>query len=150
MMNREKEDRLIARALKVAEQRMSYNEHPFIESPQAVNNYLKLWAVGRDEEYFGVIWLTAKHKIMSHEILFRGTIDGAGVYPRVVVKNGLAINAAAAVVFHNHPSGDPTPSNADILLTTKLKEALILVDIRLLDHMIVGKTIKSMAEAGYL
>lgn len=149
-MTREKEDRLLARALKIAEQRMSYSDEFSFESPQAATNYLLLWAVDRSEEHFGVIWLTAKHKVISHEILFRGTVDGAGVYPRVVVKNGLAVNAAAAVVFHNHPSGDSTPSSADIHLTTKLKEALLLVDIRLLDHMIVGKTINSMAEAGYL
>lgn len=150
MITREKEDRLIARALKIAKQRMGYDAEFSLESPEAVTNYLLLWAVERSEEHFGVIWLTAKHRVISHEILFRGTIDGAGVYPRVVVKNGLAVNAAAAVVFHNHPSGDSSPSQADIHLTTKLKEALLLVDIRLLDHMIVGTTINSMAEAGYL
>ena len=87
---------------------------------------------------------------MYVDTLFTGTIDGASVYPRIVVKAALAHNAAAVILFHNHPSGCPDPSNADRVLTQKLKEALALVDVRVLDHMIVGSTIASLAELGYL
>jgi len=94
--------------------------------------------------------LDKRHRLIEYVELFRGTIDGASVHPREVVKEALARNAAALICTHGHPSGDPTPSQADELITVKLKEALALVDIRLLDHLIVGNTISSMAEMGLL
>ena len=85
-----------------------------------------------------MLLLDTKHKIIGFHELFRGTIDSASVYPREVVKTALEHNAAAMIITHNHPSGNPEPSQADIQLTTRLKEALALVDVRVLDHIIVG------------
>jgi len=92
---------------------------------------------GRDYESFGAAFLTTRHTLITAEVLFRGTVDGATVYPREVVKRALQLGAAAVIVFHNHPSGDPTPSEADRKITKKLREALRLVDVRLLDHVVV-------------
>ena len=89
--------------------------------------------------------------MIKFEELFQGTIDGASVYPREVVKKALALNAAAVILAHNHPSGLAEPSQADIRITDKLKSALLLVDIRVLDHMIVGDgEVLSFAESGIL
>lgn len=140
------DDELIAAALKVAEKRLHYGNH--LTDPQLVRDYLRLKVSGLTEEAFGVIWLNAKHGVIDCQVLFRGSIDCASVYPRVLVKEGLAANAAACIVYHNHPSGDPEPSQADVTLTRRLKEALVLVDIRLLDHMVVGSSIISLAETG--
>ena len=149
-MKREEEDELLYRALRIAEQRMLYNDSPLLESPQAVRDFLLLWAAQQTEESFGAIWLTSKHQVIDVQILALGTIDGATVYPRALVRAGIAANAAAVILFHNHPSGNPEPSQADRTLTTKCKEALVLVDIRLLDHMIIGNSIISMAESGWI
>ena len=127
---------------------MTYGE--MLVSPEHVRDYLKLSMCTQESEVFGVIWLTAKHSVICHEILFNGTIDGSAVYAREVVKHALKHNAAAAFIFHNHPSGNPEPSNADKLLTAKLKEALAIVDVRLLDHFVVGASVISFAERGYL
>jgi len=86
--------------------------------------------------------------LIEYVELFRGGIDGASVHPREIVKEALSRNAAAVVIAHGHPSGDPSPSRADELVTQRLKEALALVEIRLLDHLIVGNTVVSMAEMG--
>ena len=152
--NIKNDDQLLHEALKVAEKRLKY-EGVSLESPQAVKDYLHLKiATGsqeeRESELFGVIWLNTKHQVIHTQVLFHGTLDSSSVYPRVVVKAGLAVNAGAAIVFHNHPSGNPEPSQADRVLTTKLKEALSLVDIRLLDHMVVGASVVSLAEKGWL
>lgn len=103
-----------------------------------------------EHEVFGVIYLDKRHKVITHEVMFRGTIDGASVYPREVAKAALLNNAAACIVFHNHPSGEPEPSRADVSLTQRLKDALDLLDIRILDHLIVGDTTTSFAEKGML
>ena len=100
---------------------------------------------------FSVIFLDNRHRVISFEIMFRGTIDGSSVYPREVVKTALKHNAAATIFAHNHPSGDPEPSKADESITQRLKEALALVDIRVLDHLVVGSSeIVSFAERGLL
>ncbi len=102
-------------------------------------------------EVFSCLWLDTKHRMITFEPLFHGTIDRAQVYPREVVKKGLAHNAAAVIFAHNHPSGDPTASHADIRLTQQLKTALDLVDIRVLDHIIVGDAqCYSLAQTGEL
>lgn len=101
-------------------------------------------------EAFGVLFLTARHKVIAYEVLFQGTIDGASVYPREVVKRALANNAAALIICHNHPSGNPEPSEADKQLTQRLKEILAMVDVRILDHFIIGDTVTSFAEQGLL
>ena len=98
-------------------------------------------------EVFGVICLDSQHRVLGFDDLFQGTIDGAMVYPRVVAQHALEKNAAAVIFYHNHPSGVPEPSPADVALTARLKDALSFFDIRVLDHMIVGaEGIVSMAE----
>jgi len=104
-----------------------------------------------EHEVFSIIFLDNRHKVISYEELFRGTIDGASVYPREVVKRSLQLNAAAIILAHNHPSGEPEPSSSDERITRRLKEALSLVDIRVLDHIIIGGTTNvSLAERGLL
>jgi DNA repair protein RadC len=99
---------------------------------------------------FYAVWLNSQHQVIHHGELFHGTIDSASIYPREVVKAGLACNASAVIVAHNHPSGNPEPSNADIKITQRLKDALALLDICLLDHFIVGTTATSMADSGLI
>jgi len=101
-------------------------------------------------EVFYALWLNSQHQVIHHGELFRGTIDGASIYPREVVKAGLACNAAAVIFAHNHPSGHAEPSSADIQITKRLKEALSLMDIRVLDHFVIGSSTTSMAEKGLL
>lgn len=122
-----------------------------LESPQAVRDYLKAQLRHEPHEVFGCLFLDAKHRVLAFEALFRGTVDGASVYPRQVVKRALAHNAAALILTHNHPSGVAEPSQADRQLTERLKEALALVDVRVLDHFIVGDGEPlSMAESGWM
>jgi DNA repair protein RadC len=109
-----------------------------LESPQQVRDYLKARLRHEPHEIFGCLFLDTRHRVLAFEALFHGTIDGASVYPRQVVKRALAHNAAAVILTHNHPSGIAEPSQADRLLTTRLKDALALVDVRVLDHFIVG------------
>jgi DNA repair protein RadC len=94
--------------------------------------------------------LDNQHRVIACDELFRGTIDGASVYPREVVKAALQYNAAALIMAHNHPSGISDPSQADRVITEKLKEALALIDVRVLDHFIVGENVYSFAEHGLL
>jgi DNA repair protein RadC len=105
---------------------------------------------GKDYEVFGLVHLTARHRLIAVEDLFRGTIDGARVYPREVVKSALARGSASVIIFHNHPSGGSEPSQADEEVTRRLRQALALVDVRLLDHLIVAEKIYSFAEHGIL
>lgn len=105
----------------------------------------------RPHETFCCLFLDTRHRVLAFEELFRGTLDGAAVYPREVVKQALAHNAAAVILAHNHPSGVAEPSRADKVLTQRLKDALALVDIRVLDHLVVGDgEITSFAECGLL
>jgi len=122
-----------------------------LDSPRAVREFLALKLGTLEHEIFAVLLLDARHRLIEYVELFRGTIDGASVHPREVVKLALARNAAALVIAHPHPSGETTPSQADELITTRLREALALVDIRVLDHIIVagGETL-SMAERGLI
>lgn len=120
-------------------------------SPTAVRQYLQLTLGKRAYETFAILFLDVKNRLIASEELFRGTLTHASVYPREVVKAALAHNAAAVMLAHNHPSGSPEPSNADHNLTEKLKQALALVDIRVLDHFVVaGHQIYSFAEHGQL
>lgn len=122
-----------------------------LESPQAVRDYLKAQLRHEPHEVFGCLFLDARHRVLAYEALFRGTIDGASVYPRQLVKRALAHNAAALILTHNHPSGVAEPSQADRVLTERIKEAMALVDVRVLDHFIIGDGEPlSMAERGWL
>lgn len=109
-----------------------------LESPQAVRDYLKARLRHEQHEVFACLFLDTRHRVLAFEVLFQGSIDGASVYPRQVVKRTLAHNAAALILTHNHPSGDARPSLADRQLTARLKEALALIDVRVLDHFIIG------------
>ena len=104
----------------------------------------------REQEVFAALFLDNKHRVIEYEELFFGTIDSASVHPRIIAQRALQLNAAAVIVAHNHPSGEPEPSRADEAITLRLKEALALVDIRLLDHLIVGDRCCSLAERGVL
>ncbi len=120
-----------------------------LTSPDATRHYLKSRLVTRPHEVFACLFLDTRHRIIRYEELFSGTIDGAAVYPREVVRRALDYNAAALILAHNHPSGIAEPSEADIHLTERLKSALALVDVRVLDHMIVGHgEVTSLAEKG--
>lgn len=122
-----------------------------LTSPGAVRDYLRLTLGGLEHEVFVVIFLDAQHRVLSVEELFRGTLTQTSVYPREVVKAALRANAAAIIFAHNHPSGVAQPSHADELLTRNLKDALALVDVKVLDHFIVaGSSTLSFAERGLL
>jgi DNA repair protein RadC len=122
-----------------------------LTSPGAVRDYLRLALGGREHEVFVCLWLDAQHRVVSMQEPFRGTLTQTSVYPREIVKAALAANAAAVIFAHNHPSGVAQPSQADELLTRNLKEALALVDVKVLDHFIVaGSQAISFAERGLL
>jgi DNA repair protein RadC len=126
-------------------------ERSAFRHPSMVKDYLCLWFANRPYEAFVALFLDAQHRLIDAKELFKGTVNQTAVYPREVVKAALALNAAAVVVSHNHPSGSLDPSNADHLLTKGIKEALQTVEIRLLDHLIIGgnKSL-SFAEKGLL
>ena len=117
-------------------------------SPNDSKEYLQVQLGHLEHEVFAILWLDQRHRILEFETLFRGTIDGASVHPREVVKAALHHGAAACILAHDHPSGDSSPSEADKRITARLREALALVDVRVLDHIIVGETCTSMAELG--
>jgi DNA repair protein RadC len=122
-----------------------------LTTPGAVRDYLRLALGGRAYEVFVCIFMDAQHRVISAQELFRGTLTQTSVYPREVVKAALAANAAAVIFAHNHPSGVAQPSQADELLTRQLREALALVDVRVLDHFIIaGNQALSFAERGLL
>ncbi len=127
------------------------SEKPVFESPQMVRDHLRLRLGGLQHEVFGMLFLDAQHRLIHYEELFRGTLNQTSVYPREVVKRALALGAAAVVLAHNHPSGVAEPSRADEFLTQALKNALALVDVTVLDHVVVGRDhCVSMAERGLL
>jgi DNA repair protein RadC len=122
-----------------------------LSSPEQTRRYLRIRLADRKNEVFGCLFLDNRHRIIEVSELFQGTIDGASIHPRVVVQKALELNAAAMLFFHNHPSGVAEPSNADEAITRRLKEALALVDVRVLDHFVVtaGESV-SFAERGLL
>ena len=122
-----------------------------LSSPVETRNFLRLRLADYRNEVFGCLFLDNRHRIIAVRELFQGTIDGASVHPRVVVQHAMEVNAAAMVFFHNHPSGVAEPSRADEMLTRRLKDALALVDVRVLDHFVVsGGESVSFAERGLL
>lgn len=134
--------RLLARQLRGVE---------VMSSPGVIRDFLRVRLGGLEHEVFAVLMLDAQHRLIEYVELFRGTVSQASVYPREVVKETLARNAAAIVLVHNHPSGEASPSRADEFLTQTLKSALALVDVRVLDHLVVGGCdVLSFAERGLL
>ena len=122
-----------------------------LSSPQRVRQYCRLHLAGQPDEHFGCLFLTTQHALITFERLFRGTISGAAVYPRVLVRRCLELNAAAVILVHNHPSGVSEPSPADRQITERLQRALELIDVRVLDHLIVSAgDATSFAEQGLL
>lgn len=122
-----------------------------LASPTQAAEYFQRWLRASPRERFAVLFLDNRHRLIADDILFEGSIDSAAVHPRVVVQRAIAVNAAAVVVAHNHPSGVAEPSAADRHLTAQLKQALALVEVRLLDHFVIGDgPAVSMAERGWV
>ncbi|ENJ6308556.1 DNA repair protein RadC [Citrobacter freundii] len=144
------EQRTIRRALTLLESQLREPGAAFT-STAAVRDWLRLQLAGQERELFMVLYLDNQHRLLTHETLFKGTINHTQVHPREVVKSALKHNAAAVVVAHNHPSGDPEPSQCDRSITNRLKDVLALVDVKVLDHLVVGRDdIVSFAERGWL
>ena len=122
-----------------------------IRDPASAGRFFRMRLAHLESEEFHVMFLDTRHRIIAIEMLFRGTIDGAEVHPREVARMALKLNAAAVIVAHNHPSGNPEPSAADRAVTAQLKQALALLDVRLLDHFVVSATQEtSLAARGWV
>ena len=148
-LNEVEKQSVIALAMKVLA--IKHRAGRSLTKPDETRNFLRLRLADCRNEVFGCLFLDNRNRIIAVRELFQGTIDGASIYPRVVVQRALELNAAATVFFHNHPSGVAEPSNADEAITRRLKAALALVDIRVLDHFVVsaGESV-SFAERGLL
>ncbi|CAJ4445152.1 DNA repair protein RadC [Burkholderia pseudomallei] len=144
------EYQLIRDAIAVLERRL-FQRGPALTTPQEVIDYLRLTMTREDREVFAVVFLDTHHRVIAVEPLFFGTIDGAQVMPRVILHRALLLHCAALIAVHNHPSGETQPSAADQRLTAELAALLRLVDMRLLDHFIIGQGEPfSFAQAGLL
>ena len=142
-------DQILEAARQVIDRKMQRGTE--FSSPATVKEYLRTKLAGFDHEIFAILFLDTRHRLIEYVELFRGTIDGAEVHPREVVKEALQHNAATVIFAHNHPSGNPEPSAADRALTQRLKQALALIDVRKLDHVIVaGDRTTAFAERGWL
>jgi DNA repair protein RadC len=146
---RVEEDKVIQQALTILEARCCPGEP--MSGPGTVSRYLRLKLGALKNECFAVLYTNARHEVLELREHFHGTIDGASVYPRVIVQTALEVNAAAVILAHNHPSGVAEPSEADRQITRRLIQALALVDVRVLDHLVVtAKDVVSLAERGLL
>jgi DNA repair protein RadC len=143
------DEQVMARAAKILEKQMLHREP--LTHPQAVKDYLQHKIGTREYEVFLVIFLDNRHRVIASEEMFRGSIDGASVHPREVVRQALKHNAAAVIFSHNHPSGVAEPSQADCDITRRLRQSLELIEVRVLDHFVIGgaETL-SLAERGWL
>ena len=121
-----------------------------IGSPTDANDFLRMRLGALSHEEFHILWLDNRHRIIDCQKLFTGTIDGASIYPREVVRAALNVNACAAILAHNHPSGVAEPSAADRAITDELRDALRLIGVRILDHIVVGAECVSMAGRGLM
>ena len=140
---------ILAAAEHILEQRMVREES--LSDPSISARYLKAKLAVYPYEVFAVVFLDNRHRVIACEEMFRGTIDGASVHPREVVRSCIKHNAAAVIFAHNHPSGNPEPSAADRAITQRLKEALELIDVRVLDHFVIGSgTPTSLAQRGWI
>ena len=144
------EDWIVQQAIVLLERRV-FKAGPRLERPAAVRDYLRLKLVAEPNEIFVVVFMNSMHDVLAVEPMFHGTINATSVYPRVVLQRALQLNAAAVIFAHQHPSGTTEPSNADRVLTEQLKTALALIDVRVLDHFVIGQGAPySFAEAGLL
>ena len=131
--------------------RRKFRRGTAVRDPRSAGEYLVGELAHLDHECFAILWLDARHRVLAFDPLFRGTIDGTSVYPREVVRSAISVNAAACILAHNHPSGFGEPSPADTRITQRLKAALELVDVRVIDHLIVAADdCVSMAARGLL
>jgi len=143
------QDAVIELALAILQQRHQPGEQ--LKEPDAVRQHFQLKLSKYQNEHFGVLFLDSRHRIVADEILFQGTVDGCSVHSRVVAQRALALNASAVILYHNHPSGVCEPSRADKTITTRLVDALRLLDMRVLDHFVVSIDESfSFSEAGLL
>lgn len=146
MLRHEQEDQIIEQALAVLTSRLKEKTDPLC-NPQMVKSFLRLQLEQKEREHFSVMFLDTQNCLIEYQVLFMGTIDSATISPREIVKMALQLNARSLIVAHNHPSGIATPSQQDINITKTLIAALELVDIKLLDHMVIGhKNIISLTE----
>lgn len=129
-------DEILSMARQITRRRFARRR--LIQSPAHAKEHLSHLLAHFEHEVFCCLFLDNKHRVLAFEEMFRGTIDGASVHPREVVKQALKLNAAAVILVHNHPSGVPEPSRSDEQITQRLKEALALVDVRVLDHFVIG------------
>lgn len=142
-------DAILEAARQVIDQKMQRGAD--FSSPADVKAYLRAKLAGLDHEVFAVLFLDNRHRLIEYVEMFRGTLDGASVHPREVVKEALRLNAAAVILAHPHPSGSPQPSAADKAITRQLREALALIEVRTLDHILVaGNNTVSFAEHGLM
>ena len=149
-LNFDSKDEVIAAAIRFVEEKAIYTSAK-LENPADSKDLLRLRIGDKEREIFCVLYLNSQHQLIEVEELFQGTIDGAAVYPREVAKGALRRNAAAIILGHNHPSGTTEPSAADKRITERIKTALGLLDIRVLDHVIVSTSSTfSFAESGLL
>lgn len=143
------EDEIIKMAMQLIQKR--FRRGKAINNPADTQSYLQLKLAQFEYEVFCVLYLDNRHRILKFKEMFRGTIDGAHIYPREVVKYALQCNAAAVILAHNHPSGIAEPSQSDQAITQRLKDALALVEVRVLDHIVISATeVVSFAERGLL
>jgi len=144
------DDWIIQRAIALLEQRV-FKAGPALHSLDAVHDYLRLKLAAEPNEMFAVVFLNYHHEVLAYEPLFRGSIGQSKVYPRVVAQRALALNASGVILAHQHPSGLTEPSADDRALTKRLEKALALVDVRVVDHLVIGKGKPfSFVEAGLL
>lgn len=144
-----REDRAIFRALRIIENR-AIETGPLLSDPSAASDFFRLRLANETREHFEVAFLDQQHRLIAAERLFSGSIASTETPPRIIVQRALALNAAAVLLAHNHPSGSPKPSHADRAITVKIEAALSMVDVRLLDHVVVGsRSTVSMACVGW-
>ncbi len=142
----EQEQRIIEEALAILTSRLKEKQKP-LRNAQMVKSFLRLHLEQKEREHFSVLFLDTQNRLIDYQVLFMGSIDSANINPREVVKAALQLNARSLIVAHNHPSGDATPSQQDINVTKRLISALELIDVKLLDHMVIGHNeIISLAE----
>jgi len=142
------EQDIIEQAKAILDKRIRHGEA--MSTPAQTQDFLRLELSQEKAEVFGVLFLDNRHRVISFDRMFNGTIDGASVYPREVARRALEHNAAAVILAHNHPSGITDPSEADKQITMRLKDTLALIDVRVLDHIIVGDNTISFAEMGLI
>lgn len=144
------DDWIIRQAIALLEQR-AFKKGASLDQPAAVKDYLRLKLTAEPNEIFAIVFLNSRHEVLAYEPMFKGTVHSTTVHARPIVQRALELNAAAVIFSHQHPSGCTEPSSADRAMTQTLKTALALIDVRVLDHLIVGQgTPYSFAESGLL